>query len=345
MTRRYQAQFSQIAISGFTGPGRCLTIAALLIFAPSITRANEANKIERLSQECNLGKQKACDELASLAVGEKDVRLRAQAVGKLRDQSLLVKIALSDTDVSVRGSAVGAVTDPAMLTRVAIEGTDANTQQAALAKLNDQQLLGKAAQEAPDSGIRKSATQRLVDQPLLTKISQDDRESGVRDAAKARLADLALLAQTALEAKDPDARIEAIVKLNDQAVLAKIVANDGDGKVREVADIVLTSLQNAALPYADRVHANWSKLHSGLDVRFVFRLLDPMPPSDWDETIDTGVTHLALRMSAAQNQWPTMLRGDGVSSNIVVNFRNPFFDLGFRNGSLTFFQLKPVRNR
>jgi len=251
-----------------------------------------------------------------------------------------VKIALEDTNAGVRGAAAKGLTEPSLLARLAMESADASARKNAVAKLDDQALLEKIAREAKDGEVRSSAVSKLADQALLTKIAAADEDSSVRDAAGKRLAELAALARTAVEGKDATARIAAVEKLYDQALLAKIAADDADSSVREVADITLASFQTANLPYAQRVAANWPKLHTHLDIKYVLKLIGPLPPDcDWSESIKGRGTQIALSGSAKQHLWPNILRG-GPDTQVIVSFRTQLFDLTFDNGLLTSFSRK-----
>jgi hypothetical protein len=317
-----------------------IAMALVLMAAPHAFAATTSGKVEKLSQECNSGKQKACMELETLAVEDKDATVRSLAATKLNDQSLLLKIALSDTDASVRMSALSELTVQPMLARVAMESNDAALGKGAVAKISDQPLLGNVARQAADGAIRKLATQRLADEELLAGISAADPDSAVRDAAKARLSELKQLAETAQSGKDAGIRIAAVDELRDQTLLAKIAVEDRDEKVREAADIDSTSLQNEGLPYGERIAKDWPKLHAGLDIKYVYRLLGPLPPSDWDEMIDAGMTHMSFSIASAQKQWPNIWRVGDANGRVIVNLRNSYFDLSLTNGMLTAFRLK-----
>jgi len=366
----FSSQLSHYRISRHVDVARVTlaVLAAVMLIMPNQLAASNLQKVNKLALECSSGKQKACSELAKIAVEEKDANVRGAAAAELTDQSLLVKIALEDSDAGVRGAAAKRLTEPSLLAKLAMESPDASVRKNAVAKLNDQGLLGRIAGEAKDGEVRNSAVARLndqalleriareakdgevrnsaviklADQALLTKIATADEDSSVRDAAGKRLAELASLAKIAVEDKDATARIAAVEKLYDQALLAKIAADDKDSSVREVANITLVSFQTANLPYAQRVAANWSKLHTYLDIKYVLKLIGPFPPDcHWSESIKGKGTQIALRGSGpcpfASLAEEDRLRTSDPDDQVIVNLRTRLFDLTFDNGLLTSF--------
>jgi murein DD-endopeptidase MepM/ murein hydrolase activator NlpD len=326
------ANFAQVTLA---------VLAAVMLIMPSPVAANNLQKVNKLAQECSSGRQKACSELAKIAVEEKDASVRGAAAAELTDQSLLAKIALEDTDAGVRGAAAKGLTEPSLLAKLAMESPDSSERKNAVAKVNDQALLDTIAQEAKDGEARNSAVSKLADQALLTKIEAADEDKSVREAAGKRLAELASLAKIAVEGEDVTARIAAVEKLYDQALLAKIAADDTDNSVREAADITLASLQTVNLPYEQRVAVNWPKLHTHLDIKYVLKLIGPLPPDcDWSESIKGRGTQIALSGSATQHLWPNILRTSDPDTQVIVNFRTRLFDLTFDNGLLASFSRK-----
>jgi len=122
-----------------------LTLAALFLAPASLmAKSNIAN----LARQCNSeGKQKACSELARIAVEDKNYTVRREAVENLADQAVLAKIALADTNIEVQNAAVSRLTDQTLLARVAVEGNVASLRSAALQKITDSSLRAKVAAE------------------------------------------------------------------------------------------------------------------------------------------------------------------------------------------------------
>jgi hypothetical protein len=124
---------------------RGATVTPVVLFAlvvsiwimPSQLAAINIPKVSALGSKCNSGIQKACRELAEIAVRDKRPVVRTAAVEGLSDQPTLASIALRGKDASVRSAAVAKLTDPSLLAKVALEATDANVRGAA-SRLTDQ---------------------------------------------------------------------------------------------------------------------------------------------------------------------------------------------------------------
>jgi len=212
---------------------------------PSRLTASNIRQVANLSSQCDSGKEKACRELAKIAVEDKDANVRRAAVAKVTDQSLLAKIVLEDSNVGVRSAAVINLTDQALLAKVALEGTDASARRTTVSKLSDQTLLARIAQEDQDAAVRRAAVAKLTDQSVLSKSALQDKDAGVRGSAMSKLTDQALLAKVAIETTDATARRTAMSKLTDRSVLARIVGQD-------IKDIRL-QVSNDAVTFAPTV--------------------------------------------------------------------------------------------
>jgi len=223
----------------FTTPSRAAALLALMAvwmwIMPRQVAASNVQKVNKLALQCDSGKQKACSDLAKIAMRDKDFGVRTSAVMKLTDQSVLAKIAVGDEAGSVRGAAVMRLTDQSLLAKIAVEHKDFNIRYLAVTKLADRSLLAKIAVEDKDATVRSTAVAKLMDQSVLAKIAVEDKESSVRSAASAKLTDQSLLAKIALEATDAGVRSAAVAKLADQLLLAKIAVEDKDASVRRLA--------------------------------------------------------------------------------------------------------------
>jgi hypothetical protein len=214
--------------------GALLGLAFALLIPTSLTASN-IHKVTRLGLQCRSGKQKACDELAKIAVKERDVTVRRFAVAKLTDQSLLAKIAVEDRDDGVREAALLAVMEQSLLAKVAVEATDARIRSDAMAKLTEQSALAKVAVEATDARVRTAAVAKLTEQSALARVAVEATDASTRSAAVAKLTEQSLLAKIAVEDKEASVRFVAAGRLTDRSLLAKIVVEDKDAIVRLVA--------------------------------------------------------------------------------------------------------------
>ncbi len=139
--------------------------------------------VDTLASQCHSGKQKACNELAKVALEDKDPSIRSAAVAQLTDQAVLAKVALGDADASIRAAAVAKLTDQAVLAKIALGDQDASVRVAAVAKLTDQAVLAKVALGDADASVRAAAVAKLTDPALLAKIAAEDKDPAVRCSA------------------------------------------------------------------------------------------------------------------------------------------------------------------
>jgi hypothetical protein len=234
-----------------------LTVSACML--ANQLAASDLGKVNKLAVQCRSGNEKACRELAEIALKEKNPRVRSAAVANLAvenltDQALLTRIAEDDEgDLvgEVRMAAMAKLTDQSVLAKIAVEDKDYNVRRAAAQKLTDQTLLAKIEEQDPHgllgaaarerlSIIRIAAVAKLTDQFVVAKIAVEDKEDYMRLAATRKLTDQTLLAKIAVEDKDYSVRQTAVEKLTDQMLLAKIAVEDGVFIVRQVATQKLT---------------------------------------------------------------------------------------------------------
>jgi ankyrin repeat protein len=160
-----------------------LAVSVWILPAPLV--ATNQLTVFRLARQCSSGKQKACGELAKIALKDKNASVSRYAAASLTDQSLLAKVAVEAVDPSVRSAAAVKLTDQPLLAKIAAEDKEDSVRSAALAELTDQSLLTKIALEATDAGVRSAAVARLTDRSLLAKIAVEDKDATVRSAAVA----------------------------------------------------------------------------------------------------------------------------------------------------------------
>jgi hypothetical protein len=217
-----------------------VVVAMSICITPSQVAASSLQKVNKLALQCREGKQKACSELAKMAVEDKDAYVRRLAAMELTDQSLLAGIAIADKDFSVRRAVMTKLTDQSLLAKVAAEATDAGVRSTAVVNLTDQSLLTKVAIADTNANVRRLAVMKLTDQSQLAKITVEATDAGVRSTAVAKLTDRSLLANVAAQATDVSIRSAAVARLTDQSLLAKIAVEDRDASVRSAALATLT---------------------------------------------------------------------------------------------------------
>lgn len=192
-----------------------VALAASIWIMPGPLLARDPGNIDKLAIQCRSGKQKACAELAKIALEGKDTAMRGAAVEKLTDQELLARIAMEDADANVRNRAVQSLTDQAGLAKVAMQSPDANVRTKAAHLVTDQTIVAQIALGAPDIAARADAAGRLADQTVLSKVATGDGDAGIRAAASTRLAQLALMAKNAATVAEHVATICALLQQSD----------------------------------------------------------------------------------------------------------------------------------
>lgn len=108
-----------------------------------------------------VGSMRDPDVLAEVVTGDRDWRVRSAAVERLTDQRLIVNVALGDANHLVRAMAVKRVADESVLTKVALNDTDEDVRRAAVERVRDQKLLRQIARRAPGRSTRQAASKRV----------------------------------------------------------------------------------------------------------------------------------------------------------------------------------------
>lgn len=222
-------------MNGKRGISVALTLALMYLVAPCLLCAGSLDKVVSLSEKCKSGKQSACDDLAKIALNERDENVRDAAVLRLTDKSLLAKIAANDAAAEVRSDAARGLTDQSLLAKIAVDDPDAKVRGVAVFRLTDQSLSAKIAVNDSDSTVRSFAMVCLNDQALLANIAVNTPDAIIRRSAVIHLTDKSLLAKIAVNDQDAKVRRNALLRLNDQALLIKIAAEDTDANVRSAA--------------------------------------------------------------------------------------------------------------
>jgi len=195
----------------------------------------EAGNVSKLALECHAGKQKACDELAKIALTDKHDYAREEAAGAVRDQTVLAKIALEDPEKDVRDAAVRNLTDEAALEKVAIADKDKEVSKDAAHKLQDPAAIFRVALNAASQFTRSLATAMLKDQGLLARLAIENTNASIRRDALQDITDETSLKTVATTSKDPAIQTAAVWKLQDQATLQSLANSAGDETVRKAA--------------------------------------------------------------------------------------------------------------
>jgi hypothetical protein len=141
--------------------------------------------------------------------------VRAAAVSKLNDQSLLYEIYRKER-FDIKSYALSAITDQARLKQI--------------------------VQSSDDSSARRSAAWKIQDDKFLASLAVHEKIEDVATAMLYNICDPALLRDIATSADLPGIRLRALYGLPDKELLARFSKNDPDKGVRSKAKDLLSSL-------------------------------------------------------------------------------------------------------
>jgi hypothetical protein len=127
---------------------------------PGQLAASSLRDVNSLALQCRSGKQRACIDLAKVAMEDKSASVRLAAAQQLTDQPSLGKIATESKDASVRRDAALKLNDQPLLERIAAEDKDADVRLAVAGKVAEQ----KRAAEARAASARIAAAAKLADE-------------------------------------------------------------------------------------------------------------------------------------------------------------------------------------
>jgi hypothetical protein len=115
-----------------------------------------------------------------------DSPVRSSGFGKQVSQAELAEIALNEKDIQIRREAVAQITDQKFVAKVACEARDSGIRLTAVQALTDQVLLGNIAVKDRHWKVRLAAVERLTVPEVLNTVATRDSVEAVRDAARTR---------------------------------------------------------------------------------------------------------------------------------------------------------------
>ena len=166
------------------------------------------------------------EQLAAIARGDEDARVRAAAVAKLLDPPALAAVAREDRDEGVRDQAIGMLRDIAL---EAFEGVTEQESLAAVAALTDVKTLAAIAKEATREPVARRALSRVIDARALGSIARHATLESVRRAALERLHARDELLAVAMNSDFKDTALAALERFSERADL-ELVANRAKNK-------------------------------------------------------------------------------------------------------------------
>ena len=125
---------------------RAAVVGLFLAWSPGLSAQSAAqnlSKIQKLTDKCNKGEQKACTEVTAYAV-KKHQPFIVELLKGLTNQRALAHIAANAFWESVQESALEKVTEQALVTYI-VRMTYGRTQYLAVQKLTDQAVLAEVA--------------------------------------------------------------------------------------------------------------------------------------------------------------------------------------------------------
>jgi hypothetical protein len=124
----------------------------------------------------------------SVTVKDANSPAPGSAPGKPVSQAELADIAINERDLQTRNNAVEQMTDQKFIGKVACEARDSGVRLAAVQRLSDQALLGNIALRERHWKVRLAAVERVAALDVLETVAARDAVVAVQDAARARLA-------------------------------------------------------------------------------------------------------------------------------------------------------------
>jgi hypothetical protein len=154
------------------------------------------------------------EQLAAIARGDDDARVRRAAVAKLLDPPALAGVAREDRDEAVRDQAIAMLRDIAL---EAFEGVDEAESIAAVAALTDVKTLAAIAKSATREAVARRALLRVIDARALGSIARHATLEPVRRAALERLRDRDEVLAVAMNSDFKDTALAALEQFSDRA--------------------------------------------------------------------------------------------------------------------------------
>lgn len=220
-----------------------LLATVALIGLAMLAQPAMASNVAKLGRECREGKQKACDELAKIALTDKRADQRREAADVVTDQTVLERMALEDPEKFVRVAAVKHLTGELALVKVALADQDNEVSQVALLKLKKPVSVFQVALQAKSESTRSLATAMLKDIPvpfqvyqgLLARLVVESTDARIRSKAMESITDQQSVETVATASKDAAIQAAAVWKLKDPGVLRLLATNATEETVRKAA--------------------------------------------------------------------------------------------------------------
>jgi hypothetical protein len=170
--------------------------------------------------------------IEELAAADEDARVRAAAVGRVRDAAVLARLARSERDPDLRRS----IADQLVAIATAPSDTDADAA-LALDGLDDSRQFSTIAKSSPHDTIRAAALGRVHDVKSLSSVARHASDPQTALDAVARIADPAELLNIALKTDHKDAGVAAL----DRSV------DPSSADTRDTLEAVVTRARNKAV--------------------------------------------------------------------------------------------------
>jgi len=163
--------------------------------------------------------------LIKIATTDREYNVREAAFDKITNQHILLEIANSH-DENIRASAVKRINDQTILISFATHDLSASVRMAATSKLTDQTVLSNIATKDAHAGVRITALENLTIQNILETVALQNENVNERKAALQNLSDQSTLAVIVKTDKDISLRMMAVKKISDVMCLTESQLND-----------------------------------------------------------------------------------------------------------------------
>jgi hypothetical protein len=236
--------------------------------------------------------------IEELATRDEDVRVRAAAVVRIDDVSLLARLARVERDEDLRRE----ITDRLVAVAVAPAATDADAA-LALDGLDDPKQFSTIAKSSPHDTIRTAALGRIHDVKALGSVARHAADGQTALEAVARVGDSAELLNVALKTDHKDAGIAALEKCVDPAspdardLLDTVSSRAKNKAVARRARAILQAIDDAETARR-AAFEQWQQRIAGIVARVEAIAAAPSMPE------------AAARLSDAEREWREAA-GDG----------------------------------
>ena len=253
--------------------------------------------------------------LRSMAVSDKDAKVRLVAISRLTDSGALAGLALTGTSKDERMLAADRLQDQNALADVVISSKEENVRLIALVKLTNQPAMAKVVSKSPDAQIVEQTFAKLTDPEALALVAMESPDNQMRLDAIRKINDDIVLARIASRVASPSIRQAAALRIREAKTLEKAIETTDDTAIRAGLGFSMRAIEACAkVPYEHRARlaANVMELMNILDLKSIADDLGTVEYSVFWSDISKPFTPAGKNVPAA-----TLVHGEGVTIRVT----------------------------